>query len=306
MTGYVQTLDGETWRLPALTQWEILCTDGSSCDSALVVFPMEADRLQTLKACLYLRLEEDEKTVFYGVVDEVSARCDDTGSRVEVAARGLMALLMDSQLRQASFYTFQEADAVSRLVKPFGVDKVKLGNLPAVRNFSWSTGTSPWEALCGYCRHAGNTRPRFSADGTLLLHNPEPACWNLTDSSGLTEAEFRFRRYGVIGRQTVVTAGGVLETAENPGFTTQKVAMKTGDTLKSTWRTAEQRVEDSLEDAAVLTVTLPGDHQAQPGDTVLLSLRQFPGENRFTLSVVKKVCGRNGRRTILELKGEPG
>lgn len=311
MTGYVTTVSGEIWRLPELLEWEILRTDGGSCDSARVVFRYEPSRLDVLKKTVRLRLEADGKTEFFGVADEFTASVGDDGRLVELSCRGMMSLLMDSQLRAAEFSVFQQKDAVSRLVTPFGVDQVKLGNAGSVKNFSWETGTSPWQALCGYLRHANGPQARFAADGTLLLTAQTPPVWSLTDNCPYTDVQFRFRRYGVIAKQVVVTSGGGQVTAENKKFqdlggTTQKVAMLTGKTLKATWRTGDQRVADSMDGAVLLTVTLPQDLAAEPGDTVRANLTRAGVKGEFTLKSVKKSCTKAGRKTVLELEGGMG
>lgn len=49
MTGYLTTIQDQVWRLPVLTAWEILRTDGESCDSFFVRFAFEAAQLTTLR-----------------------------------------------------------------------------------------------------------------------------------------------------------------------------------------------------------------------------------------------------------------
>ena len=310
MTGYLTTVSGEIWRLPELLQWEILRTDGTSCDSARVVFLYEPVRLDVLKNAVRLRLEENGKTEFFGVVDEFTAGVGSDGRRVELSCRGLMALLMDSQLPSAQYAVFQKKDAEGKLLKPFGVDKTEMGQVAGVRNFSWDTGTTPWQALCGYLRHAGAPKPRFSADGTLLLQ-ASSGKWSLTDNCAYTQVQLRQRRYGVIARQVVVTSGGGQEVAENKAFqalggTAQKVAMKTGKTLKATWRTGKQRIEDAGAGAFTVTVTLPGCLAAEPGDTVQANLERAGVKGDFILVSVKKSCSRDGMKTVLELEGGLG
>lgn len=308
MTGFLTTATGEKWQLPALLQWEVLRTDGDGCDSARVVFRYEPARLDVLKQAVYLRLEEGGKTEFFGVVDEFTAVVGEDGRRVDLSARGLMAQMLDSQLRAAEFSSFGEKDAESRLLRPFGITKVEHGNLPTLRNFAWDTGTTPWQALCGYCRHAGGVRPRFSADGTLLLQPKSGNRWSLTDNCPYTGAKLRQRRYGVVAQQVVVSAGGKVETAENGGFRkfggmTQKVAQKTGKHLKASWRTAQQRLEESMEEALTVTVTVPKVLEAEPGDVVALDLKTGGFSGEFTLRQMKKTCTGAGFVTELVLEG---
>lgn len=311
MTGYLTTANGDVWRLPALLEWEILRTDGDGCDSARVIFLYEPARLEVLKKAVRLRLEKDGKTAFFGVVDEFTAQVGEKGRLVEISARGLMALLLDSQLRAAEYTSFGEKDAIAKLVTPFGITKVQSGGLGDVRNFSWETAASPWQVLSGYCRHAGGVRPQFTADGTLMLKREERPLWLLTDSSAYLSARLRHRRYGVIGRQIVVTSGKNAETVENEAalalkLNTQKVAVKTGKTLKASYRTGEQRVRESMEGAAVLTVTVPGLFEAEPGDRVRVNMKKTGFAGDMLLRSVKTSCNADGQQTILELEGAWG
>lgn len=311
MTGYLTTAGGDVWRLPALLEWELLRTDGDGCDSARVVFPYEPMRLEVLKQTTRLRLEQDGKTEFFGVVDDFCAQVGQNGRSVELSSRGLMALMLDSQLRAAEYASFGEKDAVSRLVRPFGITKVQEGKLADVKNFSWETAASPWQVLCGYCRHAGGVRPRFASDGTLVLKGEDRPLWQLTDDCAYVEARLCWRRYGVIARQIVVTAGGGAQTAENDkalalGLNTQKVAVKTGKTLKASWRTEQQRIEDAARGAAVLTVTVPGIFGGEPGDRVRVELQRAGIAGDMVLKSVKKACRSGGQETVLELEGAWG
>ena len=311
MTGYITTANGDVWRLPALLEWEILRTDGDGCDSARVISHYEPARLEVLKKATRLRLEKDGKTEFFGVVDEFTAGAGSNGRRLEISARGLMALMLDSQLRSAEFASFGEKDAISRLATPFGITKVVSGGLGNLRNFSWESAATPWQVLSGYCRHAGGIRPRFTADGTLVLKREEKPLWLLTDACAYTEARLRYRRYGVVTRQIVVSAGGAVETAENEAarelaLDTQKVAVRTGKTLKASWRTGQQRVEDSLDKAASLTVTIPGLFAGEPGDRVRVNLPKAGFAGDMKLRSMKKVCSSRGQQTVLELEGAWG
>ena len=312
MTGLLKTAMGDVWQLPQLLQWEVLRTEGSSCDWARVRFLWETNRLRELEDGVWLQLQEDDTVAFFGTVDDVSVTVDENGSCAELSARGLMALLMDSQLREACYSSFGESDALTSLVKPFGVDRVRVGGLPAVRNFSWGTGTTPWTALCGYCRHAADFAPRFLADGTLALDRPEQTSWQLTDGCAVKALRYEARRYGLVAKQIVVHPGGWQQEfscapAKAMGITVQKVAMETGDTLKCTWRTGPQRLEDALSRARVLTVTLAGLWDAEPEDEVEVMLKCFSDSaERFRVGSVHRKFSAEGTVTVLELKGGYG
>ena len=228
-----------------------------------------------------------------------------------VSARSLAALLMDSELRAASYRVLTLADALASFAHPCGVTKTETDALPAVRDFAVDTGTTCWQALCGFCRHSAGLFPRFSADGTLLVKKPSSRRWLLGETCGFTSATYRQCRSGVISHQTVVTSRGAAETAENAAFikiggAARKVSMRTGNLLNAQWRTARQRVEDSLRGAVTLTVTLASGFDAQPGDTVQVELPQLGVTGDYTLRAVTDRCERGVRECELEMEGTLG
>jgi len=309
MTGAVLTYGGETWRLPPLISWDLRRTDGDPCDSASVTFPYEPARLEILKQAVRLRLTENGKTVFFGVVDEFTAEAGTGGRTVALSARSLAALLMDNQLRAAEFPVFQLSDALDRFVRPWGVTRVEAGVLPPVRNFAVETGTTCWQALCGFCRHSADLRPRFSADGTLMLKTPSPSYWELSGSAGVERAVFRHKRYGVISRQVLVDSRHQsAETADYAAFSAmggsaQKVNLQRGKTTRATWRTAKQRIDDSARGAVTVTVTLPGPVAAEPGDRIRVDLPEAGIAGTFTLAETRDRCDGGKRTGTLELEG---
>jgi len=310
MTGYILTCKGETWQLPHLLSWEITRTDGESCDAAQVEFLYEPSRLQVLKEAVRLRLTEDEKTVYFGVVDEVEAKSGQEGRRVTLCSRGLQALLMDNELSATRFELLQPEDAIRHFVLPFGVENIRKKSMPPVYRFALETGNTAWQAIRGFCRHSGGYYPRFSADGTLLFEAEEGATRTLSAGQKVLDAEVRLCRYGLISRQVIMSAAyEQVETAENDplkqkGVFCQKVTLKQGDFLKADWRTASQRLFESARQAVKITVVLAGDYKALPGDTVQADLPQCGVVGRFYLESITRSASKTGTRTTLTLEGE--
>lgn len=307
MTGQITTYGGETWQLPPLLAWEVQRTDGDPCGSASVTFLYEPARLGVLKSATRLRLARDGETAFFGVVDEFEAEVTSAGRRVTLTARSPAALMMDCELRAATYPVLTLAGALQAFAVPCGVTKTASDALPPVYNFSVETGTTCWQALCGFCRHSAGTFPRFSADGTLLLKKGGDR-WQLNGAAAFESAVWRSCRYGVIARQTVVTPRGGTEVAENAPFlkiggTAQRVSMRTGDTLDARWRTARQRVEDAQRGAATLTVTLGSGFAAEPGDTMEVDLPTAGIKGSFTLRAITDRCADGKQSCILEMEG---
>ena len=306
MTGFLTTYDGALWQLPPLLSWEILQTDGDGCGSAQVTFVYEPKRLSVLKNGAFLRLE-DTATRFYGVVDEVSARLGEDGRTVTLCCRTLQALLMDNELRATRFSAASLSDVLQRFVYPFGVAKVIPASMGQVSKFAVETGNTAWQALCGFCRHAGGGEPRFTADGTLVF-GEEDGILTL-DESKISSAEVRRCAYGLIGRQIVVSAGYEdVEIEEREALLLrggkQKVAMRMGSTVKADWRTAAQRVGESAREEETITLLVVGDLSAVPTQRVSCSLPQMGIAGTYRLRRVKTECSLlHGITTELTLEG---
>ena len=306
MTAYLTLADGSTWRLPALLEWEYGRTDGSSCDWASIRFTPETARKKELCSACFLRLEEDGATVFYGAVDEVTATLNGGGRQCELAARGLMSLLTDSQLQAAACAVFSREDAAA-LAKKFGISKVTAGALGPLQEFSWQTGDSVWAVIRGYCRHAG-ARPRFLADGTLLLDGRSGGRWKLTENCPVEGVRFSLRRCALSAAWQTVRSGGQTETreaalAKKLGITAQKVTGQSGKGLSAGWRTAAQRLEDAEKEAVLLEITMAAPCPAEPGDLIYVSLPLMGAEGTFRLRSVCRRLTAEGRVTALELEG---
>ena len=307
MTGYLLTCSGEIWQLPPLLSWKIERTDGDPCDSAEVAFLYEPQRLDVLKKAVRIRLVRDGKTAFFGVVDEVMPSVTAQGKTAALSARSLAALMMDTELRAAAYPVLTEQDAIAQFANSCGVDHFESGNLPPVRDFSVDTGTTCWQALCGFCRHSADIRPRMRADGTLLLKWKRES-WLLDEMSGYTALRYRLKRYGVLAEQTVVSGKGAAETVSNAalraiGIAAKNVTMLQGKKTRARWRSAKQRLDDSARDSAILTVTLPGGFEAEPGDKVKVNLPSAGISGSFLLRSVCDQCAAAERSCTLELEG---
>ena len=309
MTGYLTTVDGEVWRLPPLLSWDVVRTDGTACDSAAFTFLYEPNYLSVLKKAHRFRLAEEETTVLCGVVDDFSARVGDSGRLVTLNGRGMGALLLDNQLRAAEFASLQREDAIARFVRPFGITKVQGGAMAPVADFSVTTGMTAWQALCGYCLHSAGCVPRFSADGTLLLDGGRHGAWRLPGTAAFQGLTYERRRYGVISRQLMLSGSRVAADVENAPFialggSALRVDKQSGKGIRATWRTAAQRVADSMKNAALLTVTLGGRIDCEPGDTVTVEMAEHGITGRFRLRSCRESYLAGQRSCLLELEGE--
>ena len=216
---------------------------------------------------------------------------------------------MDSQVRAAEFRSAQLADILRLYVRPYGVSKISADAMAAVPAFAVDTGSTCWQALCGFCRHAADIRPRFLADGTLELRaSPARRAFELTDWSGALSLRLRECRCGVPARVTAVDlARGTASAAENRAFLAEggaaaRVIAASGATIRASWRTPAQRIADGALERRVLTAVLPGGFAAEPRDAVAVSLSRPTVKGNYTVRAAETVLDRNGLRTELTLR----
>jgi len=313
MTGYLTEPNGRVWQLPPLLEWHVTHTDGDPCGAFTVRFPADPAQPGTAGRALGFQARENGAAVFTGVVDEAMTVLSADGFLTELTGRDLAAKLLDNQVRAAEFQTAQLQDILAAYVRPYGVSRINADAMAAVPAFAVDTGSTCWQALAGFCRHAADIRPRFLADGTLELRKlPAAATRQLTDFSGALSLSLRECRYGVASQVTEVdTAHGRAATAKNDGFLAEggcaaRVVAASGSTLRAGWRTPAQRLCDSARDRRILTAVLPGGFAAWPRDRVAVSLTRPGIRGNYTVRAAETILDEDGLRTVVTMRGDCG
>lgn len=308
MTGAVKTASGAVKPLPEALRWELCRTDGTAADCFQYTCTMSAGLAETLRQAVQFQATEGGKRVFTGLVDEFETSFGSGGVTVTVTGRGMAARLMDNETQGAEFFVIQLADILRRYVTPYGITAVLADKLPVLSYFSVATGGTCWQALEGFCRHAGGIQPRFLANGTLELRAAPKVGRHEIYSSNVLRASRRFCRYGVISKQTITTVKtGALQTAENRAFQAlgglcQKVDTRSGDFMHAGFRTAQQRVADAARQMDVVELTQPGSFLAEPRDLVWVSLPQIEVAATYIVQEVRSSCTPDGRLCTLVLR----
>ena len=308
MTGYLTTVKGEVWRLPVLTQWEILRTDGESCDSFQVQFAFEAAQITPLRTAVRFRAEEQGQTVFTGLVDEWELTASSDGLLVEMTGRGMGALLLDNETRAAAYLTASLSDILKRYVYPLGITQVDADQMASLHNFAVDSGDTCQTALAGFCRHAAGVTPRLLADGTLQLRkSPALTRRKITAATEVSQAVVRQCRYGVISEQVLVhSRTGAVETVQNTAFAglggrAKKVTLTSGDTTRAQFQSASQRIAASNRELWTLELTLPGAFLAEPRDTVEVTQPRLGIAETLTVQQVRSQADSGGVQCTLTL-----
>lgn len=311
MNAYLAAPTGPAWKLPELLGWTVTRTDGSSCDSFELSFSCEADACAVLKQATRFHAVDGSEVVFTGIVDEFTVSLGAQGRTAQVSGRGLMAVLMDNQVRAAAYTRATVRDILAAYVTPYGLRSVKNDMQNAVSSFAVDSGDTCWQALSGFCRHAAARTPRFLADGTLDLTEPTQRIgWRLGADAAVIAASYRICRYGVISEQVMVDRStGAQTSAKNEAFEAagglrRQVTARAGQTVRATIRTAEQHLSESAQNWKRLSVTLPGCWLAEPCDLIAVDLPELGVQGRFRVAEVTTRMDASGLRCTLEMREE--
>lgn len=310
MTGKITSPDGKAWTLPQLLSYRVEWSDGRACDAIELEFPAAAGDAAALEAVTRVWAYEAERTVFCGVVDEVTVTLDGRGRTAVLTGRGLGARLRDNQVRANTYQRATIRDILALYATPYGIFRTDGTIKNAVSSFAVDSGDTAWQALAGFCRHAAGRTPYFSPDGTLMLGPPETRpSLRLTDE-GAISAEARTCWYGVISEQVSVDRSSGRQTAEQnaeflkAGGFARRVTARGGESVHASEKTAAQRVAEAAEGWKTLTVTLPGSFLAEVGQLADVALQNLGVSGQFRVTDVTSRLDSGGARCTIGLRKE--
>lgn len=303
MTGRVITAQGAAYTLPALVRWRVCRTGGVPCDSFEAVCLYGAEMAETLDAAYRFELVEDGAVVFRGVLDEWSAELSEDGRLLTVAGRGMAALLLDSDTETAVYQWAGLRELVRRYVTPSGVACMLPEEQYGMGMLRVTSGASRWKAVETFCAGCG-LEAYFTAEGTLRF-SPRGAGERraLGVPTGVVEARWRDRRYGVLSAVTAInSATGERVTARNEAF-----AARGGRCERIVYgkdallQTARARLEESREGKRELVLTLAGARRLEPRERVSLRLPTLGIAGDFRVSEVARALDAHGETTEVTL-----
>ena len=211
---------GEKLALPAALDFTFRYGLGSPCDSFEVTCLWTPGGEEKLKDICRFRAEWDGETVFTGVVDEWRCVRDGSGSRLELAGRGMQALLLDNEALAAEYQLATGADILKNHVKPYGIEALEGWSLRPAAGFQAAAGSSQWSVVYDFARYYNGVTPRFDRLGRLAL-----SPWGdektrlLGDRTPVRRLVCGEQRYGVLSSVLVRDkARGATVTAKNETF----------------------------------------------------------------------------------------
>ena len=314
MTGRIFTADHRIYDLPPLLSWTVTHTGGVPCDSYAITFLYQAEMAAVLPMAAGFIGFADGQLVARGIVDDVTVELDEGGVTATITGRGAAARLLDNESRPVTYQDATLAEIIRCHVTPYGVVTQELADVRASSVYTVAAGTSQWKALENFCRTYGGFIPRFAVNGALLAaperddgkrlvigtETPVLSCtWREDHYGVLTEAlvidKTRNVSYSVRNQEMIDKGGQCRRVIYTPGQSTWAAMRYTG----------QYQIEKSREEERSVTVTLPGNFLAYPGDRVDLNLPRLGLAGTYRVAEAENTCSAQGGATAaLTLKEE--
>lgn len=306
MEAYLTNFAGERFKLPVLLEWNFSYGDALPCDAFEVTFLFQSDMYPVLRDAARFIAADNGSTVFTGIVDDFEIGVNARGSTAAVHGRGLAALLLDNEAGAAQYYAASLEAVLSEYVYPFGVTNVRIGAQIPPQALEVDSGVSCWKVLEDFVWFGCGVKPRFSADGTLLIGRQEGKRRVIDAKTAVTEQTLKKRRYGIISEAVVKNkAAGTSTVVANAAFQAQggrcrRVVNVPRKTLFGAMRaTGEYQIARSKEGSFTITLTLPALFAAFPGDVVTLTDTPLGAPGCY--DVARATCFADGDRAGTEI-----
>ena len=309
MQGVLTCWDGRRITLPDVVSWKFQYGCGTPCDSFQLTCLWEPGEADVLAEAVGFTAAEDGETVFTGVVDECERGWDSSGGTLTVAGRGMAARLLDNEALGADYQVATLEDILRDHVAPYGIPASVGAELPAVPNFSVSTGSSEWQVVYEFCRYYGGITPRFDRLGRLVVTPWETGeKLVLSEDTGVTALTLRDQRYGVLSQVLVRdrTSEEVQTVADGDflrrGGRSRRVLTMPGKSSYQAMRySGEYQLARAREELRTLELELPGTFAAWPGELVELRLAQNVGTGLWRVRESVSALAERGGYTRLTL-----
>ena len=303
---------GQEWTLPTAVSWKFCYGTDTPCDSFSLRCLWERGQEKVLSGACRFYAEWDGERVFTGVVDEFAVLCGKDGLYLELAGRGMAALLLDNEAMPAEYQRATKADIAANHVAPYGVQTVGGGQLSPVDGFVVSSGESEWSVVRRFVCYYGGVVPRFDRQGRLVLdpHGNRTAV-KIGDRDKVTGWEYREERHGVLSQVAVrrrTTYG--TQWVSDPAFIAQGGCARRVITVPNTTGTtamrytADYQLRAARRERVRMRLTAAGGFLAWPGDLADVALDGFGANGRYRVAQAEVSCGSGGLTTTLVL-GEP-
>lgn len=289
MRGFVTDVAGVVRALPEALSWEMEYGVGTPCDSFVLRCPWEMGAQEEMHRWVGFYAEYAGARIFTGRIDECEVTLDGRGCVLEVAGRGMAALLLDNEAVGQDYQLAALEDILRDHVAPYGIEVGEKTQLPPVSRFRVDTGSSEWTVLEEFLRACGGETPRFDPMGRLVLKPWEDGgALTLDDNSPVIRLCRREKRYGVLSEVLVRDRySGKVERVENSAFQAlggqarRVLTMQGQATGLDMGVTGQEQLDRSCREQRELEVTLPIPFYAMPGQLVRVERDRFEGNGLY-------------------------
>ena len=270
----------------------------------------KADMLRTLSDAVEFEMVHEGRTVFMGRVDEFEAQVGKNGATVKLGGRGMQALMLDNEAESADYYYVDMNYIVSRHAVGAGVKIVdSSGATGSAERFSVENGDSHWKVFSSFAEFCCGIKPRFAADGTLVLNGTGGGdVYIVNDKTAVISQRYGEDRYGVISKAIVKRRYTNMESeTENVPFVKKGGnCVRIINVPKSTHydamrHEAEYQIKKSMESYRLGSITVAECFPAFPGDTLVMESSPLGLTGEFMVSATRCRGGTDGVSTEIEI-----
>lgn len=310
MKAFVTDASGTSWELPAAVSWQMEYGIGTPCDSFELRCPWEGGLDTKPRDWVRFYAQQDGTRVFTGVIDECEVSISQQGCFLEMAGRGMAALLLDNEALGQDYQLATLADILRDHVAPYGIETVSVGQIAPIPSFRVETGSSEWTVLEEFVRAGGGNTPRFDSWGRLVLEQWEDKeQLEIGAQTPVIQMRSTEKRYGVLSEILVRDrySGAVQRIRQEDfcacGGQARRVLTMPGRAGSGAMRQAgQEQLKRSRREWKQIEVTLPLPFCALPGALVRIERSGF--DSNGTYRVANSVSGmdENGYWTRLTLR----
>lgn len=277
LDGQVTLCDGTVLSLPTMLDYKLSSSDGSACDSLELCCLLEDwSQAAQLKMAVSVVFYADGIQRFCGLLDEILLEQSSKGKNMRLYARSYAARLLDNDAQEIVYAYATWSDIYRNHVQPYGIAVNCTASLPAVANFSVSSGSSEWAVLARFCGSYGGQKLRVDRMGVLQIGDGKSGrTLRIGEKTPLTALSYRLKRYGVVSQVLAYETGEpVPSSVTNGSFSAlgsqarKRILLNKGSGAARRLQAAQRVIDESMEKWESVSLTLPFPFAAEVGDVL--------------------------------------
>lgn len=163
--------EGRRHLLAVPVNLELVYEEETPADRLTATVPVDG----RLPACKEVLLEtEEQKRLFYGIVDKQEYREEEQGRTALFECRSLAALLTDNEALPRWYQNPRLPQLFAVHAAPYGLTGAQGNGQVFAGGYMVKKGMSQWQAIAGFCSRYLHTLPRVTPDGVLQAGGAAP------------------------------------------------------------------------------------------------------------------------------------